>query len=82
MTDDEQLERYARALITAVSGGKVDPDMLVQLGHPNVYGTACGDVFAVKPGSEEPMWRMYLPVARTVRDLNMKFSLEELAVKA
>lgn len=60
---EELTEKIARAIILACKG---DPDLIVQLGTPNVYGTPNGDVFAVNPSAGLPMWRMYQGMAKTV----------------
>jgi hypothetical protein len=66
---DPVVEKAARAIIISSSGGKADPDMPVQAGTPNVYGTPGGDVFAVSPGAEVPMWRMYIATARALLEV-------------
>lgn len=56
-----EVEKMARTIVTA---GGLDPDTLVQLGDPRVYGTPLGRAFMVMPGAEEPLWRSYVPMAR------------------
>lgn len=64
MTDP--VEKMARAMILGCKG---DPDMLVQPGTPQVYGTPMGDVFAVTPGAQVPLWTNYTGVARAALEL-------------
>jgi len=56
-------EKLARELILSCKG---DPDMMVQPGTPQVYGTPQGDAFAVTAGAAVPLWKLYQPMARKV----------------
>lgn len=60
-------ERLARELILSCKG---DPDMMVQPGTPQVYGTPQGDAFAVAPGAAVPLWKLYQPMARKVLEIS------------
>lgn len=66
----KDVELMARAIVRE---SQWDPDLLVQPGSPEVYGTASGHAFVVTPGSEVPLWTMYvasaqkmLAIARTI----------------
>ena len=70
--DDQLIEKTCRALIESGSRGKVDPETLVQAGTPTIYGTPSGDVFAVAPGAECELWRMYIPTAKNLLGIVQK----------
>ena len=57
---DDTVRRLARKFVET-SGA--DPDILVQPGHPRVYGTSTGTAFAVEPGKEVPLWTLYTEAA-------------------
>lgn len=63
---DADIEWLAKQLITM---GGSDPNTLVQVGQPHVYGTPNGPAFMVLPGAETPLWRLYIPAARAALDL-------------
>lgn len=74
MTDiDPSIERMAREIIKGFNG---DPDMPVQAGTPQVYGTPAGDVFAVAPGADTPLWRLYIPAAGAMLALARQIDAE------
>jgi len=64
MTD--VIEKLARQMILSFKG---DPDMLVQPGTPQVYGTPAGDAFAITPPAAVPMWTLYKATARNVYEI-------------
>lgn len=67
MTEVEpRIEKMARALLKA---GGADPDQLVQVGRPQMYGTPQGEAFAVVPEAATPLWRMYITAAKTTFEI-------------
>lgn len=55
------VEKMARAIVETFGG---NPDMPVQAGAPQVYGTPAGECFAVAPGAHIPLWRQYIHAAQ------------------
>lgn len=60
------VEKMARLMVEQGGG---NPDMMMQPGTPQVYGTPSGDVFTVAPGSEQPLWRFFISSARKMLEL-------------
>lgn len=57
---DPEIEKLARKLVET-SGA--NPDLLVQNGSPQVYGTSTGMAFAVDPSLARPLWSFYTDAA-------------------
>lgn len=70
-----EIERMAREMLIA---NNADPDLLVQPGTPQIYGTPGGEVFMVVPGAEQPLWRFYINAATKFLDLAKKISAESV----
>jgi hypothetical protein len=66
---EKDVEEFAKDLV--VNGG-ADAETLVQVGKPMIYGTPEGDAVMVVPGSEQPLWQLYIKPARVALHLAME----------
>lgn len=56
----EEVATMARTIVETFGG---NPQLMVQPGSPQVFGTPSGECFAVQLGSEIPLWRQYIAAA-------------------
>lgn len=68
-------EKLARKLVT-INGA--NPDQLVQLGQPDMYGTSAGRAFAIDPSKGKPLWTFFIAAAREAHEA----AIEELKMIA
>tara|TARA_R110000787_G_scaffold139611_2_gene253258 strand:- start:4936 stop:5202 length:267 start_codon:yes stop_codon:yes gene_type:complete len=66
MVFEKDVEEFAKHLVT---NGGAEPETLVQMGKPMIYGTPEGDAVMVNPGSEQPLWQLYVAPARVALHL-------------
>ena len=69
-TTPAEIEHLARELLKL---GGSDPDTLVQVGEPHIYGTPHGRAFMVMPEAATQLWRLYIPAAKSALDTVRKF---------
>ncbi len=46
-----------------VEASGANPDQLVQLGRPEIFGTGVGPAFSVDPSQAKPLWTYYTEAA-------------------
>jgi hypothetical protein len=67
MDDDAGLiEKLARSLIECGGG---DPNQMIQVGRPTIYGTPQGEAFSVTPSAAEPLWWSYKGAAKLALEM-------------
>lgn len=70
---EAHVERMARNMLV-VAGG--NPDMLVFVGEPQMFGTPQGPVFTQPTTAAVPMWTLYTGSARTALEISQSIVAE------